>query len=138
VSVRLHALLQATTGSAFFATLQALSALLLVLVVVWYTRRALLGGGLIGKRGERMKLEERLGLDLRNALVIVRVEERRLLLALSDRGPARLIAELAAEAVPPRSGSTDELVSSRRAHTEGPRASITDGQSTHAAESSRS
>jgi len=137
VSVRLHALLQATTGSAFFATLQALSALLLVLVVVWYTRRALLGGGLIGKRGERMKLEERLGLDLRNALVIVRVEERRLLLALSDRGPARLITELAPDTLPPHSGSTDTLGASLRAQGEAPRASSADGQSTRAPESSR-
>ncbi|MEY4511855.1 MAG: hypothetical protein RLZZ450_3977 [Pseudomonadota bacterium] len=85
----------ADAGSAVFSALQAVAALLLVLAVVWYARRFLLGGGLVGKRGERMKVEERLGLDLRNALLIVRVDERRLLLATSDHGPARLIAELA-------------------------------------------
>ena len=120
VSVRLYALLQADTGSAFFSTLQALSALLLVLAVVWYARRVLLGGGLLGKRGERMKLEERLALDLRNALVIVRVDERRLLLAVNDRGPARLITELA---VGERDESARALPSSLRSRADEPHAS---------------
>jgi flagellar biogenesis protein FliO len=87
-------------GSAVFSALQAVAALLLVLAVAWYARRFLLGGGLSSKRGERMKIEERLGLDLRNALLIVRVDERRLLLATSDRGPARLVAELTPAALP--------------------------------------
>jgi flagellar biogenesis protein FliO len=104
VSVPLSALLQASlartvdgadAGSALFSALQAGAALLVVLALVWYARRFLLGGGIGGKRGEHMKIEERLGLDLRNALLIVRVDERRLLLATSDRGPARLLAELA-------------------------------------------
>lgn len=87
-------------GSAVFSALQAVAALLLVLAVAWYARRFLLGGGLSSKRGGRMKIEERLGLDLRNALLIVRVDERRLLLSTSDRGPARLVAELTPAVLP--------------------------------------
>jgi flagellar biogenesis protein FliO len=84
------------------AVMQALAALLLVAGLVWFGRRALLGGRFGVKRSERIQLEERFALDLRNALVIVRVEQRRLLLATSDHGPARLIAELSAgEATPP-------------------------------------
>jgi flagellar biogenesis protein FliO len=89
------ALLEAGTGPAFYAALQAALALAGVLAVVWLGRRALLQGVLLGRRGEHMKLEERLALDPRNALVIVRVEQRRLLLATGASGVPRLIGELA-------------------------------------------
>jgi len=92
--------IEADPGSAVFSVLQAVAALLLVLAIAWYARRFLLGGGLTGKRGERIKIEERLGLDLRNTLLIVQVDERRLLLSTSDRGPARLVAELTPAAPP--------------------------------------
>lgn len=92
--------IDAGSGSALFSALQAVAALLLVLAVAWYARRFLLGGGLASKRGGRMQIEERLGLDLRNALLIVRVDERRLLLATSDRGPARLVSELTPAVLP--------------------------------------
>ena len=85
----------ADPGSAVFSALQAFAALLLVAAGVWYARRFLLGGTLAGKRGGRIKIEERVGIDLRNGLLIVRVDERRLLLSTSDRGPARLLVELA-------------------------------------------
>ncbi|MDB4989736.1 MAG: hypothetical protein JWN04_4914 [Myxococcaceae bacterium] len=74
--------------------MQALAALAVVFALVWFGRRALAGSSLFGRRSERMQVEERLALDLRNALVIVCVEERRLLLSTSDHGPARLVAEL--------------------------------------------
>ena len=91
----MSALLDAGTSSlAWLSALQALVALGLLLAVVWYARRALLRGNLLGRRSGELKLEERLGLDLRNALVVVRIGDRRLLLATSDHGPARLIAEL--------------------------------------------
>jgi flagellar biogenesis protein FliO len=94
--------IDADAGSAVFSALQAFAALLLVLAGVWYARRFLLAGGLSARRGERLKVEERLGIDLRNALLVVRVDERRFFLAVSDRGPARLIAELAPGVAPPR------------------------------------
>lgn len=90
----------ADPGSAAFSALQAFAALLLVAAGVWYARRFLLGSNVTGKRGGRMKIEERLGLDLRNGLLIVRIDERRLLLATSDRGPARLITELSPAPLP--------------------------------------
>jgi len=86
---------------AWLSALQALAALALLLAVAWYARRALLRGSLLGRRNGQLQLEERLGIDLRNALVIVRIADRRLLLATSDHGPARLIAELAAESATP-------------------------------------
>ena len=75
--------------------LQALAALSLMFALFWFGRRALLRGNLFARRSERMQIEDRIALDLRNALLIVRVEDRRLLLATGEHGPARLIAELA-------------------------------------------
>lgn len=87
--------LDATPSSlAWLSVLQALLALGALLALAWFGRRALLRGSLLGRRHGQLELEERLGIDLRNALVIVRVEDRRLLLATSDHGPARLITEL--------------------------------------------
>lgn len=109
----MSARLEASTGPAFFSLLQALAALALMLALVYWLRRLLLSGNLQRRRSERMQLEERLNLDLRNALVVVRVEGRRLLLATGDHGPARLLCELActpaSDDVPPvrePSGST--------------------------------
>ena len=76
---------------------QALAALVLMFGLVWYGRRALARGSLFSRRSAQMRVEDRIAIDLRNALVIVRVEERRLLLALSDHGPAQLITELTLE-----------------------------------------
>lgn len=89
----------ATLGAELFATLQAIVVLALVVAVAWTVRRVLRQAR--RTRGtEQLAIEERLSLDLRNALVIVRVAERRLLLATSDHGPARLVAELRAEPTP--------------------------------------
>ncbi|MDB4975051.1 MAG: hypothetical protein JWN48_3392 [Myxococcaceae bacterium] len=85
--------------------LQAFAALALVSALVWFGRRALTRGGLLGRRSERLRVEERIALDLRNALVVVRVQDegraRRLLLSTSDRGPARLLLELSPTAATP-------------------------------------
>lgn len=82
-------------ASGLLPALQALTALAVVAALVWLGRRAL-STARSGRTGSAsMHVEERIGLDLKNALVIVRVGERRMLLATSERGPARLIAELA-------------------------------------------
>ncbi len=102
------ALLEAGNTSLFgeiFAVLQALCALALVAALVWFGSRALRSGRFGGRRSEHIRVEERVALDMRNALVIVCVEQRRLLLATSDQAPARLIAELT-PGEPPRAPLT--------------------------------
>lgn len=81
-------------GGALFTALQALAALALLGGLVWLVRRTLLATRFGARADQQIRVEERMALDLRNALVIVRVEDRRLLLALGDQGPPRLIAEL--------------------------------------------
>jgi hypothetical protein len=46
--------------------------------------------------GKAVQIEARLPLDTRSALLVVRVEGRRLLLATHSQAPARLVAELSA------------------------------------------
>ena len=95
------AVLDAADGSIVggaLGALQALSALALVACLLWVGRR-LLGRGLLARPSQRMQVEDRLPLDLRHALLIVRVEQRRFLLATSDQRPASLIAELPAAGV---------------------------------------
>jgi flagellar biogenesis protein FliO len=89
VSVRLQGL----TGE-LFGLAQALSALALLLAAVWLVRRLRTGGGFGAHKNRLLAIEERLPLDLRGGLVIVRAEGRRLLLSVSDHGPARLLTEL--------------------------------------------
>jgi flagellar biogenesis protein FliO len=88
------ALLDSATG-ALFGVAQALCALALLLAVIWLLRRTRMGSLPFGAHKARaLAVEERIPIDLRSGLVIVRVEGRRLLLATSDSGPARLVSEL--------------------------------------------
>jgi flagellar biogenesis protein FliO len=89
----MSAVLDAGTTSGLLSALQAISALALLAAVFWLGRR-LLANAQTGRRSASMLVEERLGLDLKNALLIVRVGERRLLLATGEQGPARLLTEL--------------------------------------------
>lgn len=74
------------------AALQALAALALVAGLWWLLRR---GPTLLPRaQGTSLRVEERIALDGRNALVIVRVDARRLLLATAEGAPARLVCEL--------------------------------------------
>ena len=86
--------------SGVWSVLQALSALLLLGALVWAAKRGLLFGKAAAKSAS-MQVEERIALDLKNALVIVRVGERRLLLAIADAQPARLLCELSTSPVTP-------------------------------------
>lgn len=85
--------LEGLTGE-LFGLAQALSALALLLAAVWLVRRLRPGGGFGARKNRLLAIEERLPLDLRGGLVIVRAEGRRLLLSVSDQGPARLLTEL--------------------------------------------
>jgi flagellar biogenesis protein FliO len=76
-----------------FGLAQALCALALLGALVWLVRRTGFHV-LVPRKNRLLQVEERLPLDLRNGLVIVRAEGRRLLLAVSDHGPARLLLEL--------------------------------------------
>jgi flagellar biogenesis protein FliO len=80
-----------------FGALQALATLALLAAAAWLVwrlrQRSLVGAAAHG----RLAIEERVRLDLRSGLVIVRIDDRRLLLATSEHGPARLIAELASD-----------------------------------------
>jgi flagellar biogenesis protein FliO len=83
----------------FYSFAQALCALLLLGALVWVVRRAGFGV-LLPRKNRLLAIEERLPLDLNGALVIVRVEGKRLLLSTSGSGPARLLAELPASEKP--------------------------------------
>jgi flagellar biogenesis protein FliO len=92
----MSAVLDAGQTSGLLSALQAVAALALVAALVWLGRR-LLASAQLGRRGsESMRVEERIALDLKNTLLIVRVGPRRLLVSTGEHGPARLLAELAA------------------------------------------
>lgn len=76
-----------------FGLLQALAALVLVGALAWLARRLVLQRRL-GPQNPALRVEERVPIGVRDALLIVRVEQRRFLLATGERGPARLVAEL--------------------------------------------
>lgn len=79
----------------WFGLAQALSALLLLAALIWLIRRLRVDSTFFSARKNGLlAIEERLPLDLRSGLVIVRVEDKRLLLSTSDQGPARLLMEL--------------------------------------------
>lgn len=90
-------------GSAAFSLLSALCALALLAALTWLVLRLRTSAALRGSAN--LRIEERVALDLKGSLLIVRVDSRRLLLATSDRGPARLLAELA-----PAPASTEPLL----------------------------
>ena len=102
----------ATLGAEILAVLQAFALLALVGLCAFTVRRVLKSAR--ERSGVRLAVEERLSLDLRNALVIVRVDERRLLLATSDRGPARLVTELTASLREPAAPSPSEAAAAAR------------------------
>jgi flagellar biogenesis protein FliO len=85
--------------SAILSVLQALAAMLLLAALFWIGRRGLMMRNTRGQSAT-MQVEERIALDLKNALIIVRVGDRRLLLATAEVGTARLLCELAAPTGP--------------------------------------
>jgi flagellar biogenesis protein FliO len=74
--------------------LQAITALGVVAAFTFLVLRFTALRGALGQRGKLLNIEESLRLDPRNSLLIVRVEQRRLLIATHTDGSARLLAEL--------------------------------------------
>lgn len=91
-----------------FGLAQALSALALVFALVWLVRRLRVGAPFAARGARLLAIEERLPLDLRSGVVIVRAEGRRFLLSVSDQGPARLLTELASPAPSPSERGTSD------------------------------
>jgi flagellar biogenesis protein FliO len=89
-------LLSASTslGDYLSGLLQALAALGVVAAFAFLVLRFGALRSALGPRGQRLSIEDRLRLDARSQLLIVRVEQRRLLIATHTEGPARLLAEL--------------------------------------------
>jgi flagellar biogenesis protein FliO len=74
--------------------LQAALALALVAAFAFLVLRFTSLRALLAQRGKLLSVEESLRLDPRNNLLIVRVEQRRLLIATHTDGAAQLLAEL--------------------------------------------
>jgi flagellar biogenesis protein FliO len=83
-------------GSELYGLLQAALALVVVALLAVVCLRWLARRGWGRNRGTLVEVEERVALDARNSLMVVRVEGRRLLLATHHAGPARLVTELGA------------------------------------------
>jgi flagellar biogenesis protein FliO len=94
----------AALGDYLSGLLQALAALGAVAACAWLALRFGALRGALGPRSQRLSVEDRLRLDARSQLLIVRVEQRRLLIATHTDGAARLLAELEA----PRSEAVEQ------------------------------
>jgi flagellar biogenesis protein FliO len=84
----------ASLGDYLSGQLQALAALGVVAAFAFLVLRFGALRAALGPRGQRLSVEDRLRLDARSQLLIVRVERRRLLIATHTEGAARLLAEL--------------------------------------------
>jgi flagellar biogenesis protein FliO len=91
----------ASLGDYLSGLLQALAALGVVAAFAFLVLRFGALRAALGPRGQRLNVEDRLRLDARNQLLIVRVEQRRLLIATHSEGAARLLAELGEPAAEP-------------------------------------
>ena len=78
------------------SVVQALVVLALTAALAYLSIRFGAARGLLpGARGKQLQIEERVRLDAKNQLLIVRVEGKRLLLATHAQGAAQLLLELA-------------------------------------------
>jgi flagellar biogenesis protein FliO len=84
----------AVLGDYLSGLLQALATLGAVAACAWLALRSGALRGALGPRSQRLDIEDRLRLDARSQLLIVRVEQRRLLIATHTDSAARLLAEL--------------------------------------------
>lgn len=85
------------TGDYVSGLLQAAAAVALVAAAAFLVLRFSSLRSALTQRDKLVSVEERLRLDPRNSLLIVRVEQRRLLIATHADGAAQLLAELPAE-----------------------------------------
>ncbi|MDH5672546.1 MAG: flagellar biosynthetic protein FliO [Myxococcales bacterium] len=107
-------LADAAQGSYALDLLRSLLALVFVCLLAWVSLRLLarrgLGLGLGSAGNDSLRVEQRVTLDSRHSLVVVRAGGRRLLLGVGQGAAPRLIAELepeAADAAPPTQPAVD-------------------------------
>jgi len=93
----MFAILQTSTlpGGYGLALLQALVALLATVFLAWLVLRWLAARGLgVGRAGGRFEVLERLPLDARRSLVLVRLGDRILVVGVGDGAAPSLVCEL--------------------------------------------
>jgi len=100
------------------ALVQSLLALAAVSILAWVVLRWSARAGL-GRGGKHLEVLERLALDHRRGLVLVRAGRRRLLLGIGEGAAPRLVAELDASELPegpaPKTSFLDILRTQREA-----------------------
>jgi flagellar biogenesis protein FliO len=80
------------------SVVQALVVLALTAALAYLSLRFGAARGLLpGSKGKQLEIEERMRLDAKNQLLIVRVEGKRLLVATHAQGAAQLLLELPAD-----------------------------------------
>ena len=84
------------------ALVQSLLALVAVCILAWVVLRWSAKAGLGVGRGEHLEVVERMALDARRSVVVVRVGKRLLLLGVGEQAAPSLIAELDPEELPRR------------------------------------
>lgn len=98
--------LQATArplpGGYGVALVQSLLALVAVCILAWVVLRWSAKAGLGTGRGEHLEVLERMALDARRSVVVVRVGKRMLLLGVGEHAAPSLITELDPEELPRR------------------------------------
>jgi flagellar biosynthetic protein FliO len=83
------------------ALLQSLLALVAVCILAWVVLRWSAKAGLgLGGRGEHLEVVERLALDHRRSVVVVRVGKRLMLLGVGENAAPTLLAELEPSELP--------------------------------------
>lgn len=96
------------------ALLQTLLALAAVCILAWVVLRWAARRGLgVGAPGARVQVLERIALDARRTLWLVRVGERVLLIGGGDDGPPALLAELREDELPSAPASDDRATFAR-------------------------
>lgn len=94
-------------GGYGIALLQTLLALAAVCVLAWVVLKWAAQRGLgIGASGQRVKVLERVALDARRTLWLVKIGGKVLLIGAGDGAPPSLLAELKEDELPPDSAKT--------------------------------
>jgi flagellar biogenesis protein FliO len=94
---------EAGTSQWGMALLEALLALVLVAALAWLVLKFIAARAVVAPKAGKLVIEERVMLDMKSSLLVVRVGGRRLLVSAGEGGPPRLLTELDPEAASPRS-----------------------------------
>ena len=92
---------EASQSSLTIMVLEALLVLVLVSALAWLVLRLVAARDRMVKKSGALVIEERVALDMKSALFVVRVDHaRRFLVAAADGAPPRLLAELDMDGAP--------------------------------------